>query len=184
MKVLLEKYRCTGTRVVGLPKHVTKLHDFIDLSAIESEDLSKLSATFAQFAAQYLLQPSANEACATRVALHYKEDIALLAAVVARMQIRPAIVDLEASSNRIKGRYLRGEHAIFLHDFTTTGFTPLNCISELRQHGMLVKRIVSFFVREDTLDDLQQHCAQNGVEFRVFCVANGAGDLVIRNNAL
>jgi hypothetical protein len=184
MKSLLEKYKSPNPREVGREKHITELHDFIDLSSIFPDDLSKLSATFAQFASRYLLQPNASELCATRIALHYKADLTLLAAVVAQMQIHPALVDLDASSHPIKGRYFRGEHAIFLHDFTTTGFTPLSCIAELRKHGVLVKRIISFFVREDTLDELEQHCAKQGVEFRVFCVARGSGDLEIRKDAV
>ena len=175
MESLLEKYRSPEPRAVGRAQHVTELHDFIDLSKIDADDLSKLSATFAQFAAQYLLEPSTSKLCATRIALHYKPDIMLLAAVVARMQIRPAIVDLDASSSPIKGRYFSGERAIFLHDFTTTGFTPLSCIAELRKHNVSVKRIVSFFVREDTLLELREHCREQGVEFKVFCVARGSG---------
>src|SRR5262249_26284780 len=115
LKRILERYKCREPRVVGLPERRTRLDDFIDLRQVDRDDLVRLSATFARFAARHLSNPAAGEACATRVALHCKGDMALLAAVVARMQVRPAIVDLEArqSSSRVKGHYLRGEYAVF-----------------------------------------------------------------------
>jgi orotate phosphoribosyltransferase len=97
------------------------------------------------------------------------------------MQVRPAIVDLDAKHtvSRIKGRYLRGEHAVFLHDFTTSGFTPLQCVAELQGSGVVVQRIVSFLVREETFDELRAHCAKAGVDLQVFCLERRSGDLTI-----
>jgi hypothetical protein len=178
LRNLLRKYRSSG-RLVGLPKHTTRLENFIDFSRLEPEDLKKLSANFAQFAAGYLMNPCEGELCATRIALHQKDDMNFLATVLARIQIHPAIVDLKAPLYQVRGRYFRGEHAIFLHDFTTSGFTPLECINALRMRGISINRIVSFFAREETLNDLQEHCKQQNVDFRPFCIARSSGELDI-----
>jgi hypothetical protein len=175
---LLTEHRCTGRRIVGRSKQRTKLNDFIDLSSMDDGALGKLSATFARFASRYLLKSCTGEPCATRVAVHYKPDLDFLAAVVAGMQVRPALVDLEAGDScRVKGHCLSGETALFLHDFTTTGFTPLECIAELNRRSVRTPRIVSFFVREENLEALRNHCASHNVKFHVFCVQRKSGNL-------
>ncbi|QWF72179.1 nucleotide-binding protein [Methylomonas paludis] len=180
---LLQNYRVNGERIVGQPNHLTTLTNFIDINQITQNHLDKLSATFARFVAKQLhLNPSCkDEPCATRVAIHNKLDLKLLAATLAEMQIKPTIVDLNATNNsRIKGYCIRGEHSIFLHDFTATGFTPLKCIAELRENEIKINRIVSFLIREENLDEVRHNCEEKKIEFHVFCIQKESGELEIK----
>lgn len=181
LRRLLERYKRQGEWVVGRKEHPSKLDDYIDLSNIESDDLEKLSASYARFTAKQLLDPCVGEHCATRIALHYKRDLKLIAAVIAQLRVQPAIVDLDASlpTRRVKGHCLRGESAIFLHDFTATGYTPLKCIAELAARDVMTRRIVSFFIREENLDEIKRHCNSHQIEFQVFCIQKSSGVLEV-----
>jgi hypothetical protein len=181
LRILLEKYRCKEERIVGLREHPTKLEDFIDFSQIDYDDLSKLTDSYARFVANHLLNPCEGEVCATRIALHYKRDLKFLSEVIKQLRVRPAIVDLNAQTlnKSVKGHYIRGESAILLHDFTTTGFTPLSCISKLKEQDVITRKIVSFFVREENLESLRSICNHHRLDFQVFCIQKSTGELEI-----
>lgn len=177
LRRLLEKYTKRGEWVVGQQEHPSRLDDYIDLTNIETDDLDKLSASYARFTAKQLLDPCEGEHCATRIALHYKRDLKLVGAVVEQLRIQPAIVDLDARlpAWRIKGLCLSGESAIFLHDFTATGYTPLKCIAELAAREVKTRKIVSFFIREENLDEVKSHCHKHNIEFQAFCIQKNSG---------
>lgn len=180
LKEILEKYR-RGEKRIGRPNHRSTVRDYIDLGQISDDELKRVTACYARFVADHVVAAN-SENGATRIALHYKEDLALVSAVVADIGVSPALVDLEVRppSRRVKGQFIRGDGAVFVHDFTATGFTPLTCISELAKYDIVTHDIVSFFAREETLSQIETACRSSNVRFHIFCVQNDSGDLEIR----
>lgn len=184
---LVRKYR-HGEAVVGREGHRTRERNYIDLQSIEQSDLRQLGTAYTSFAASYLRGADGGEYI-TRVALHYKRDplrayehdLKLLAEVTFRLGVRPAMIDLDAEpERRVKGRCLDGERAILMHDFTSSGFTPVLCISALKDRKIEVSKIVSFLAREEHLDKINSMCAENRVTFHVMCVETRSGDIEIQ----
>lgn len=188
LRSILNKYD-RGQTIVGSEEHPSTVSAYFDLATMAQEDLQTLAAAYTAFSARHLSNGSDPTACPTRIAFHYKvdpmreyeRDLRFLAEVAHRLGIRPAMVDLEATSesSRIKGRWVHGEEVVLLQDFTSRGFTPMDCVDQLRRHGVGVSKLLTFMVHEEHLREVEENCGGNDVEFHPFCVRTVAGDLEI-----
>lgn len=175
---ILEQCRLTEIVEVGRNER-KKLKDFVDLKKLDEESLTKIARAFAYFTSQRLKCKS-KRWTASRVAIHFKEDLRFLGVVLDRLKIRPAIVDLDRAvpeTHRVKGYHLKNENVVFLHDFTTSCATPVECIERLRSQNVETRRIVSFFTREDDYRDIAKEYEDAEFDFEVFCVQKNDGTL-------
>jgi hypothetical protein len=94
------------------------------------------------------------------------DDLDLLVQVADRLGLRPILVDPEAPvhSDCCIGYSIPGERAIFLHDFTISGRTPLQCIARTRPREIEVTHVFSLLARND-ISKLQNVFQQKGIFF-------------------
>jgi hypothetical protein len=180
---LLERCRCETERIVGLPGHQTRISDYIDPGKLNTRDLRMLSATYARFVAKQIAEPGPNGNCATRIAIHLKNDLKFISAVLLHLRVFPVIVDIpddERTPPRVLGRCVPGERAILLHDFTRSGNTPRECAAALLENRRVTTQsIISFFVTERSRPIIEATCVEHGFRFKSFGVLTPGGEFKV-----
>jgi hypothetical protein len=182
VQAILQRSRTAEAREVGSLGHTSRVSNFVQIEKMKIEDVDLLSSAFAQFAAEELKKSRHSNICSTRVIIERKKNRVeqrFLADTVRKLGIKPAVVDPDngQKGRNLVGRIIDGESAIFLHDFTESGYRPKKCIGYIREYGVFADTIVTFLVRRGHYSDLLKGCEEEGVTLRPFGIQNEDGSL-------
>lgn len=164
---ILERHREAKRVELGLEDRKTVVDGFFEFGDLEGGERKALVLALSERIPHALLSDQldgGDQPPPTCAVIDVNDDVYLLVQVASRLGLRPILVDPEAPvhSDCCIGFSIPGERAIFLHDFTISGRTPLQCIARTRLREIKVTHVFSLLARNE-FENLRKTFEEKGI---------------------